>query len=67
MNVQALHFSSLSKGLTGVELPVDFKVLDNGYMYVKLYSFFDSTRLTIQLWERMITALNQASNPRLDY
>ncbi|MBA3874088.1 MAG: PDZ domain-containing protein [Anaerolineae bacterium] len=58
-------FSSLNKGLTGVELPVEFKLLDNGYMYVKVYSFFDSTRLTIQLWERMITALNQSQLPGL--
>jgi len=61
----SLSFSSFNKGLTGVELPVEFKLLDSGYMYVKLNSFFDSSRLTIQLCERMISNLNQGQIPGL--
>ncbi len=61
----SFSFSSLNRGLTGVELPVEFKMLDNGLMYVKIYSFFDSTRLTIQLWERLISTLNQNQIPGL--
>ncbi len=52
-------FSSFNSGLTGAEVPVEFKLLDNGYGYVKIYSFFDNTVLTIQLWEHMIQVLNQ--------
>ncbi len=62
---QSFSFSSLSRGRTGLELPVEFKLLDNGYMYVKVYSFADSDRLTIQLWERMINDLNQNQLPGL--
>lgn len=40
-------------------------MLDNGLMYVKIYSFFDSARLTIQLWERLISTLNQNQIPGL--
>jgi len=34
-------------------------------MYVKIYSFFDNDLLTIQLWERMITAMNDNQIPAL--
>lgn len=53
----SFRFSSFNKGLTGAEPPVEFKLLDNGYGYVKIYSFFDNELLTIQLWERMIQTL----------
>ncbi len=61
----SFRFSSFSKGLTGLELPIEYSYLDSGYMYVKIYSFFDSARLTIQLWERMIQALNDNQIPGL--
>jgi C-terminal processing protease CtpA/Prc len=47
-------FSSFAAGLTGTELPLEYSLLDNGDMYVKVYSFFDNELLTIQLWERML-------------
>ncbi|MEO8610465.1 MAG: S41 family peptidase [Chloroflexota bacterium] len=53
----SFRFSSFNKGLTGAEPPVEFKLLGNGYGYVKIYSFFDNELLTIQLWERMIQTL----------
>ena len=40
-------------------------MLDNGNMYVKIYSFFDNELLTIQLWERMIQFMNDNSIPGL--
>lgn len=61
----SFRFSSFSRGLTGAELPVEYRILDSGYMVVKIYSFFDSARLTIQLWERMITTLNDFGLPGL--
>ncbi|MEZ4669126.1 MAG: S41 family peptidase [Anaerolineae bacterium] len=57
--------SSFLKGLTGVELPVEYEILDSGLIYVKIYSFFDSARLTIQLWERMISLMNDNQLPGL--
>lgn len=50
--------SSLYAGQTGIELPVEYKILDNGYGYVKIFSFFDNELLTVQLWERMIQTMN---------
>ncbi|MBZ0279829.1 MAG: hypothetical protein K8L97_03745 [Anaerolineae bacterium] len=61
----SFSFSSFNVGLTGFEQPIEYRVLDNGYGYVKIYSFSDSDRLTIQLWERMIRTLNGAGTPGL--
>ncbi len=61
----SFSFSSFNAGITGTELPVVFKMLDNGYGYVSLYSFFDNQVLSVQLWERMIQYLNDNSVPGL--
>lgn len=61
----SLRISSLYAGITGTELPVDFRILDNGIGYVRIYSFFDNELLTIQLWERMIETLNNYGIPAL--
>ncbi|MBZ0274813.1 MAG: PDZ domain-containing protein, partial [Anaerolineae bacterium] len=58
-------FSSFNTGLTGVELPLEYRLLPSGLMYVKIYSFFDNDLLSIQLWERMIAALNDNNIPGL--
>lgn len=55
----SFNATSFSAGLTGFELPVEYTVLPSGYGYVKIFSFFDNDRLTIDLWERMIDTLNQ--------
>ena len=53
--------SSFFSGVDGLELPVEFEILDSGYGYVAIYSFSDNERLTVQLWERMIeTFVSQA-------
>lgn len=57
--------SSFASGVTGLELPVEFELMDNGYGYVAIYSFFDNEVLTIQLWERMINVLNANEVPGL--
>ncbi len=64
---QSFSFSSLAAGgaTTGFELPLDYKILDNGYAYVEIFSFFDNSRLSIELWERLMTALNQQQVPGL--
>lgn len=61
----SFRFSSFNSGRTGVELPVEFKLLDNGLGYVKVYSFFDNELLTIQLWEQMMKSLNSLGVPGL--
>lgn len=61
----SFRFSSFNKGLTGFETPLEYSVLDNGYGYVKIYSFSDNEVLTIQLWERMMRTLNQNNTPGL--
>jgi C-terminal processing protease CtpA/Prc len=57
---QSFSFSSFASGLSGFELPVEFRQLDNGYGYIKLYSFSDDNLLTLALWERAITQFNNA-------
>ena len=62
---ESFTFSSFSRGLTGFELPIEYRLLDNGYAYAKLYDFSDNELLTVQLWERLIRALNDADIPGL--
>lgn len=61
----SFRFSSFSRGLSGLELPVEYELLDSGYMVVRVYSFFDNYPLTVQLWERMIGVLNANGIPGL--
>jgi C-terminal processing protease CtpA/Prc len=56
-------FSSFNVGLSGVELPVEFSILDSGYGYVKIYSFQDDDRFEVLLWERMIRTFNSQNVP----
>ena len=48
----SFQFSSFNQGLTGLEYPVEFDILDSGYGYVKVYSFSDDLPLTTELWDR---------------
>ncbi|HAJ37378.1 MAG TPA: peptidase S41 [Chloroflexi bacterium] len=61
----SFRVSSFNVGRTGAELPVEFRLLDNGLGYVKLYSFSDNELLTVQLWERMMQTLNENQIPGL--
>lgn len=58
-------FYSSDPELTGYELPLDFRVLDDGLAYAKIYSFNDNDLLTIQLWERMIRTVMDQGAPGL--
>lgn len=62
---ESFNFSSFNAGVTGTELPVEFSIMDNGYGYVSISSFFDNQVLTVQLWERMIQMLNDNQIPGL--
>ncbi|MCB0063341.1 MAG: PDZ domain-containing protein [Caldilineaceae bacterium] len=62
---ESFTFSSFNVGLTGFELPVEYRLLDSGYGYVKIYGFADNNLLSIQLWERMMRTLNQNGVPGL--
>ncbi len=57
---ESFAFSSFNRGLTGFELPLDYRVLDSGFGYVKIYSFSDDNLLTLALWERAIRTFNAA-------
>jgi len=61
----SFRVSSFNVGRTGAELPVEFRLLDNGLGYVKIYSFSDNELLTVQLWERMMQTLNENEIPGL--
>jgi C-terminal processing protease CtpA/Prc len=57
--------SSFAFGLTGFELPLEYRLLPSGIAYVKIYSFFDNDLLTVQLWERLMRTLNDNGVPAL--
>lgn len=61
----SFSFSSLNVGRTGLELPVEYEFLPEGYMVVQIFSFADNDLLSIQLWERMLRALNENQIPGL--
>lgn len=61
--LDSFAFSSLNVGLTGIELPVEFTILDSGYGYIKVYSFDDDDRFQVLLWERMIRTMKGNSIP----
>jgi C-terminal processing protease CtpA/Prc len=63
--VESFNNTSISGNLTGFELPVEFEILPSGYAYVSIYSFFDNSLLTIQLWERMIDQIKEAGVSRI--
>jgi C-terminal processing protease CtpA/Prc len=43
---------------TGYELPVEYELLDSGFVLARIWSFQDNDLLTIQLWERLMQTLN---------
>lgn len=51
----SFSFSSFNRDRPLAELPVEYEVLPDGFMYVEINSFSDDERLTVQLWERMIS------------
>jgi C-terminal processing protease CtpA/Prc len=61
----SFSFSSFNTGLTGFELPLEFKMLDSGYGYIKIYSFSDDYLLTLMLWQRAMNEFNAAGVPAI--
>lgn len=50
----AFAFSSFNVTVTGIELPVEWELVGESTMLVRITSFLDDARLTLLLWERMI-------------
>ncbi len=63
--LDSFRASSLLGSTTGLELPVEYTILPNGYGLVNIYSLNDNQLLTIQLWERMIQTMKAANVPGL--
>jgi C-terminal processing protease CtpA/Prc len=61
----SFNSSSLNVGRTGLELPLEYEFLPDGYMLVQIFSFADNDLLSIQLWERLMRALNENQIPGL--
>lgn len=61
----SFNFSSLNVGRTGLELPLEYEFLPDGYMLVQIFSFSDNDLLSVQLWERMMRVLNENQIPGL--
>jgi len=59
----SFSFSSFNVGLTGTELPIEFRILDNGYGYIRIYSFSDDLPLTFRLWERALATMRANGVP----
>ncbi|MEO1644003.1 MAG: S41 family peptidase [Chloroflexota bacterium] len=49
----SFSFSSFNVSNTGVELPVEWEIVE-GYIFASITSFSDDDRLSILLWERML-------------
>ncbi len=49
----------------GFDLPVEYELLPSGFAVVRIYSFSDSDRLMITIWERLMRELNNQGVPGL--
>jgi C-terminal processing protease CtpA/Prc len=56
-------FTAREAQRSGFELPLSYTRLPNGYVHVRIYSFFDNDLLTVQLWERLLATLNRQRSP----
>ncbi len=54
----SFNFSSFNRDGSPYALPVEYRLLPSGYLYVQITSFFDDERLSINLWERMLSQAN---------
>ena len=62
---ESWSFSSFNRDTSGYELPVEYRSLENDYLYATITGFLDDSRLTIQLWERMISNANENGAPAI--
>lgn len=63
--VDSFNFWLQDSDRDGFELPVEYQVLDSGFGYAQIFSFADNDLLTVQLWERMIQAMNDNDVPAI--
>lgn len=56
-------FSSFNAARSGFEFPIEFELLDSGYGYLRINSFFNSFSMTVEMWEHIIDRLNAANIP----
>ena len=62
--MQSFNQSSFYSGSTGYELPVEYHPIDGtDYVYARVTDFADNSVLTVQLWERLMQALNSQGVP----
>ncbi len=55
--------TSVQAGAPAFVGPVEFDILESGYGYVQINSFFENEVLTIQDWEYFLTAVKDANIP----
>jgi C-terminal processing protease CtpA/Prc len=60
---ESFTFSSFNQGRDGDELPVEFELRDDGYGYVKIWSFSDDLPLTLDLWKRALATFRANQVP----
>lgn len=62
---ESFNYSSFARGLTGIEPPLEYRILENGYGYIKIFSFADDLPLTLRLWERTLQIMISNEVPGL--
>ncbi len=65
VEIASFNFWFKDSDRDGFELPVEYELLESGIGYVQIFSFSDNSVLTVQLWERMIQAMNENDVPAL--
>jgi C-terminal processing protease CtpA/Prc len=50
-------------GLSGFDLPVQYRQLESGYIYVAIYNFNDPLPLFLGIWEHMLRYANENNAP----
>jgi len=63
--LESLFFALFPEEQMGFDLPVEARMLPNGYAYVQINSFFDNKLLTVELWNRLMQTLNANGVPGL--
>lgn len=60
--LDSLFYDPSPVGSSSYDTPVEYELLPEGFVYVRVPSFNDDRALTIQLWERMIRELKSEGN-----
>lgn len=57
--------SSVFRGVTGLEQPIEFSILPSGYGYVKIYDFSAKPNYLVLVWEQILRTMNNNGIPGL--